>query len=123
MLDGYQPGDPVVRVFAYQADPRAGGGGDRRGGVRDLQRPPGGPRRRGPGLRLLRAQAAVAVGRRRRGRRSRRGGTARRRQGRLDPGPRPADRGPHQRARHPPAPAAWLRAGQQADTRKEDHGE
>jgi hypothetical protein len=21
MLDGYQPGDPVVRVFAYQADP------------------------------------------------------------------------------------------------------
>ena len=21
MLDGYQPGDPMVRVFAYQADP------------------------------------------------------------------------------------------------------
>jgi hypothetical protein len=21
MLDGYQPGDPVVRVFAYQASP------------------------------------------------------------------------------------------------------
>ena len=34
-----------------------------------------------------------------------------------------ADRGPHQRARHPPAPAARLRAGQQAGTRKEDHGE
>jgi len=29
MLDGYQPGDPVVCVFAYQADPRAAGGGDR----------------------------------------------------------------------------------------------
>ena len=24
MLDGYQPGDPVVRVFAYQADPPGG---------------------------------------------------------------------------------------------------
>ena len=24
MLDGYQPGDPVVRVFAYQADPAGG---------------------------------------------------------------------------------------------------
>ncbi len=24
MLKGYQPGDPVVRVFTYQADPAAG---------------------------------------------------------------------------------------------------
>lgn len=24
MLDGYRPGDPVVRVFAYQADPAGG---------------------------------------------------------------------------------------------------
>ena len=68
MLDGYQSGDPVVCVFAYQASPRAVGGGDRRGGVRHLQRPPRGRRRGGAGLRLLRAQAAVAVRRRRRGR-------------------------------------------------------
>ena len=61
MLDGYQPGDPVVRVFAYQANPRAAGGGDRRRGVRHLQRPPQRPRRRGPGLRLLRARAPFAV--------------------------------------------------------------
>ena len=58
MLDGYQPGDPVVRVFTYQADPAGRpGGGDRRRGVRHLQRPPQGPRRRRPGPRLLRAQA------------------------------------------------------------------
>ena len=76
MLDGYQPGDPVVARLRLPGQPRAAGGGDRRGGVRDLQRPPQGRRRRGPGLRLLRAQAAVAV---EGGRRSRRRSRARRR--------------------------------------------
>ena len=61
MLDGYQPGDPVVAVFAYQADPAAAGGRHRRRGVRYLQRPPQGRRRSRAGPRLLRAQAAVAV--------------------------------------------------------------
>ena len=37
---------------------------------------------------------------------------------RLEAGHRPADRGPHPRARHPPAPAAWLRAGQKAGARE-----
>ena len=36
MLDGYQPGDPMVRVFTYQADPAGRPGGDRRRGVRHL---------------------------------------------------------------------------------------
>jgi hypothetical protein len=62
MLDGYRPGDPVVRVFAYQAGPRrARPGGDHRRGVRYLQRPPPRRGRRGPGPPLLRARAAVAV--------------------------------------------------------------
>jgi hypothetical protein len=60
MLDGYQPGDPMVAVFTYQADPPDGPGGDRRRGVRHLQSPPG-PRRRGASPPLLPAQAAVAV--------------------------------------------------------------
>ena len=61
MLDGYQPGDPVVAVFAYQADPGRPAEEHRRRGVRHLQRPPQGRRRGRAGLRLLRAQAAVAV--------------------------------------------------------------
>jgi hypothetical protein len=40
MLDGYRPGDPMVRVFAYQADPAGRRPeGDRGRGIRHLQRP------------------------------------------------------------------------------------
>ena len=68
MLDGYQPGDPVVRVFAYQADPAGRPAEEIADEAFDtFNDHPRDRRRRGPGLRLLRAQAAVAVGRRRRG--------------------------------------------------------
>jgi hypothetical protein len=61
MLDGYRPGDPVVRVFTYQADPAGPRpGADRRRGVRHLQRPPARHPRR-PDPPLLRARTAVAV--------------------------------------------------------------
>jgi hypothetical protein len=61
MLDGYQPCDPIVRVFTYQADPAGRDGADRRGGVRHLQRPPPRHRRRRTGPPLLPTRAAVTV--------------------------------------------------------------
>ena len=172
MLDGYQPGDPVVRVFAYQASPGRAAEeiaeeafaifNDHPADAAGAERPalpiygrqaaviavffffspgPGGALacayygRRLRSLSVGDVVAVVADGEVRLAvakigwtpvpgpltevrtsehgtRPLRRGGTARRRQDRLDPGPRPADRGPHQRARHPPAPAARLRAGQ-----------
>ena len=92
MLDGYQPGDPVVRVFAYQADPGRSAEEIADEAFAIFTGHPQGRRRRGPGLRLRRAQAPAAGGRGRRGgRRRAAGGRARR----LGAGHRPADRGPH----------------------------
>ena len=82
------PATPWSASSPTRPSPRAVGGGDRRRGVRHLQRPPRGRRRGGAGLRLLRAQAAVAVRRRRRGRRRGEVGS---------PSPRPA--GPRSPAR------------------------
>ena len=59
----WSPSSPTRRTPGRPAERH------RRRGVRHLQRPPQGRRRGRPGLRLLRAQAAVAVGRRRRGHR------------------------------------------------------
>ena len=80
MLDGYRPCDPMVRVFTYQADPAG--------------RPP-------------EEIAEVAFDTFNDHPRNPEGEElSRRRPGRLGAGHRPAGRGPHRRARHPPAPAA-----------------
>ena len=124
MLDGYQPGDPVVAVFTYQADP-AGRTAEQIADeafaiFNDHPRDPDGADLAcayyGRRLRSLSAGDVVAAGD------VAAGGRARR----LGAGHRPADRGPHPRARHQPAPAARPRPGQLAGTsnpEKENHGE
>jgi hypothetical protein len=58
-LPARRPDGPRLRLPGQPR--RADAGADRRRGVRHLQRPPPGPRRSRPGLRLLRAQAPVAI--------------------------------------------------------------
>ena len=106
MLEGYQPGDPMVRVFTYQASPAGGpeeiaeeafaicNGHPRDAWGMDLAPP------------LLRTRTSVGV---EGGRRSRRRSRARRRERRLDPGSRRTAGGPQGRVRHPPAPAVQPR--------------
>jgi hypothetical protein len=100
MLDGYQPGDPVVRVFAYQADPAGRSpeaiaeeafaicnGHPRDAGGEDLSR-----RYYERELRSLSVGDIVSVGEI-----PLAVGTCR-----LDPGPRRPEPGRQRRARHPP---------------------
>ena len=106
LLDGYQPGHPMVRVFAYQTSPAGRSpGGARRRGVRGRQRPRRRRHRPGAVPPLLRPRAAVPVGR---GCRHHRRSPPRRRPHRLDPGPRRPEPGPRSPARHPPPAGAPL---------------
>ena len=110
MLDGYQPGDPVVAVFTYQADP-AGRTAEQIADeafdiFNDHPRDPDGADLAcayyGRRLRSLSAGDVVAAG-------EVRWRSAARR---LGAGQRPPDRGPHPRARHQPAPAPRPLPGQ-----------
>ena len=110
MLDGYQPGDPVVRVFAYEADPGRPAeeiadeafaiftGHPRDAVGADLACAYDGRRLRplAAGDVVAAGDVLLAVGLRR-----------------LGAGHRPADRGPHPRARHPPPAGPQLAPGRQ----------
>ena len=101
MLDGYQPGDPVVAVFTYQADPAGRTAEEIADEAFDIfndhpRDPDGADLACAYYGRRLRSLRSATSWLRRRGRA---GGRPARR---LGAGQRPADRGPHPRARHPP---------------------